>query len=185
MSAIVITALPVAADADTTRGATTKTFGAEFLIGATIVVVVVDVVDAMTARHTSLPDANFLHTSETLWETTLAPALPQTPPGLATFFSPDTTAKPELNKTTPANKPAPTVLRNIPFTSTFHPICECSKTIMRSFVKGKQRNRYLTKSPHNTDAVLNTFVVAAREVCGESLDGPKGLDVLSGTPIKI
>jgi len=72
MSAIVITALPVADDADTTRGATTATFGAEVVVGATIVVVVVDVVDALTTRHT--------------------------------------TAKPELTKTTPANKQAPTVL---------------------------------------------------------------------------
>jgi hypothetical protein len=66
MSAIVITALPVAADADTTRVATTATFGAEFLIDATVVVVVVDVVDALTTRHASLPDTFFLQTSETL-----------------------------------------------------------------------------------------------------------------------
>ena len=123
MSAIVITALPVADDADTTRGATTATFGAVVVVVVAVVVVVVDVVDALTARHTSLPDTIFLQTSETLWETTLAPALPQTPPGFATL-APDTTAKPELTKTTPANKPAPTVLRNKPFTSACHPICE-------------------------------------------------------------
>ena len=131
MSAIVITALPLADDADTTRGATTATLGAELVVvvvvvvvvvGATVVVVVVDVVDALTARQTSLPNPDFLQTSETPRETTLAPALLQTPPGLATV--PDTTAKPELTKTTPANKQAPTVLRNKPFTSACHPICE-------------------------------------------------------------
>ncbi len=107
MSSIVITALPVADNADTTRGATTATLGAEFLIGATVVVVVVDAVDASTTRQTSLPNPDFLQTSETPRETTLAPALLQTPPGMATV--PDTTAKPELTKTTPANKQATTV----------------------------------------------------------------------------
>ena len=124
MSSIVITALPVADNADTTRGATTATLGAEavvvvvvvvVVVGATVVVVVVvDVVDALTTRQTSLPDTIFLQTSETPRETTLAPALPQTPPGMATV--PDTTAKPELTKTTPANKQATTVERNKPFT---------------------------------------------------------------------
>ena len=123
MSAIVITALPVADDAETTRGATTATFGAEVVVvGATVVVVVVDVVDALTTRHTSLPNPDFLQTSETLWETTLAPALLQTPPGLATV--PDTTAKPEFTQTTPANKQALTVERNKPFTGACHPICD-------------------------------------------------------------
>ena len=122
MSAIVITALPVADDADTTRGATTATFGAVVVVVVAVVVVVVDVVDALTARHTSLPDTIFLQTSETLWETTLAPALLQTPPGLATV--PDTTAKPEFTQTTPANKQALTVERNKPFTGACHPICD-------------------------------------------------------------
>ena len=121
MSSIVITALPVADNADTTRGATTATLGAEFLIGATVVVVVVvDAVDASTTRQTSLPNPDFLQTSETPRETTLAPALLQTPPGLATV--PDTTAKPELTKTTPANKQATTVERNKPLTGAYRPI---------------------------------------------------------------
>ena len=120
MSSIVITALPVADNADTTRGATTATLGAEAVVGATVVVVVVDVVDASTTRQTSLPNPDFLQTSETPRETTLAPALLQTPPGMATV--PDTTAKPELTKTTPANKQATTVERNKPLTGAYRPI---------------------------------------------------------------
>ena len=57
------------------------------VVGTTVVAV-----DALTTRHTSLPDTIFLQTSETPRETTLAPALPKTPPGMATV--PDTTAKP-------------------------------------------------------------------------------------------
>ena len=117
MSAIVMTALPVADDAETTRGAVVTDADdviTSFATGVTL--------DALTARHTSLPDATFLQTSETLWETTLAPALLQTPPGLATV--PDTTAKPEFTQTTPANKQALTVERNKPFTGACHPICD-------------------------------------------------------------
>ena len=85
------------------------------VVGTTVVAV-----DALATRHTSLPNPDFLQTSETPWETTLAPALLQTPPGLATV--PDTTAKPELTKTTPANKQATTVERNKPLTGAYRPI---------------------------------------------------------------
>ena len=86
--------------------ATTATFGAVVVVVVAVVVVGITVVavDALATRHTSLPDTIFLQTSETPWETTLAPALLQTPPGLATV--PDTTAKPELTKTTPATNTA-------------------------------------------------------------------------------